>query len=88
MSDDEIRASQQCHSDDARKNAALKFVSEWEVCRGQVSREAVLRVRNAGYGDAEIVEIAANAAMVTLANCLECIAGSQVEPAATLGPSS
>jgi len=88
MSDDEIRASQRCHSDDAKKAAALKFVSELMVCRGEVSREAVLRVRNAGYGDAKIVEIAANAAMVTLAHCLECIAGNRPDPAATAGTSS
>lgn len=35
-------------------------------------------------GDAEIAEIAANAAMVTLANCFECIAGSQTQPAGGL----
>jgi len=77
MSEEEINTSQQCRSDDTRKAAALKFVNELVVWRGQVSREAVLAVRNAGYGDAEIVEIAANAAMVTLANCFECIADVQ-----------
>ena len=87
MNDDEIRAGQRCHSDDAKKTAALKFVSELVVWHGQVSREAILRIRNAGYGDAEIVEIAANAAMVTLANCFECIAGSQAEPDGATGPS-
>jgi hypothetical protein len=35
-------------------------------------------------GDAEIPEIAANAAMVTLADCSECMAGSQTEPAGGL----
>jgi hypothetical protein len=35
-------------------------------------------------GDAEIAGTAANAAMVTLANCFECIAGSQTEPAGGL----
>ena len=75
MTEGEIISSQCCQSDDARRAAALKFVSELVVWRGQISREAVLRIRNAGYGDAEIVEIAANAALVTLANCFECIAG-------------
>jgi AhpD family alkylhydroperoxidase len=83
MSEDEIRASQQCHSDDAKKTAALKFVSELVVWRGQVGRKIVRGMRNAGYGDAEIVEIAANAALVTLANCFECLAsglGDLAEP--------
>ena len=87
MSEDEIRASQRCHSDDAKVGAALEFVSELVVCRGRVSREAVLRIRNAGYVDAEIVEIAANAAVVTLANWFECIFGSQTEPTGTPGSS-
>ena len=81
MSEDEIEACQQCRSGDARRAAALKFVSELVVWRGQVSRAAVLGMRNAGYGDAEIIEIAANVAVVTLANCFACIVGR--EPIAT-----
>ena len=81
MSEDEIIDSQQCQSGDARRAAALKFVIELLVWRGQVSRAAVLTMRNAGYSDAEIVEIAANVTVVTQANCFECIAGAQ--PAAT-----
>ncbi len=77
MSEDEINASQQCRSGDARRAAALKFVSELVVWRGQVSREGVLGIRNAGYGEAEIIEIAANVAVVTLANCFACIVGKQ-----------
>ncbi len=80
MSEDEIRASQRCHSDDAKRTAAMKFACELVASRGQVSPEAVLRIRNAGYGDAAIAEIAANAWVVTLANCLECLAASQAEP--------
>jgi AhpD family alkylhydroperoxidase len=79
MSEDEIEASRQCRSGDARRAAALKFVSELVVWRGQVSRAAVLGIRSAGYGDAEIIEIAANVAVVTLANCFECIAGGQMD---------
>ena len=77
MSEDEIIDSQQCQSSDARRAAALKFVSELLVWRGQVSRAAVLTMRNAGYSDAEIVEIAANVAVVTLANCFAYIVGRQ-----------
>ena len=75
MSEDEIRNSQQCQSSDARRAAALKFVSELVVWRGQVNPAAVLGIRSAGYGDAEIIEIAANVALVTLANCFACIVG-------------
>ena len=77
MSEDEIIDSQQCQSSDARRAAALKFVSELVVWRGQVSPAAVLGIRSAGYGDAEIIEIAANVAVVTLTNCFACIVGRQ-----------
>ena len=86
MSEDEIRASQRCHSDDAKRSAAMKFVSDLVASRGQVSPEAVRRIRDAGYRDAEIAEIAAVAWVVTLANCLECIAASQAEPNGALAP--
>ncbi len=86
MSEDEIIDSQQCHSGDARRAAALKFVSELLVWRGQVSPAAVLGIRSAGYGDAEIIEIAANVAVVTLANCFECIAGGQMDNGDSPGP--
>ena len=86
MTEGEIITSQCCQSDDARRAAALKFVSELVVWRGQVTQEAVFRVRNSGYGDAEIVEIAAHVAMVTLANCFECIAGGQMDNGDSPGP--
>ncbi|MGO8814766.1 MAG: carboxymuconolactone decarboxylase family protein [Terriglobia bacterium] len=86
MTEGEIVSSQRCQSDDARRAAALKFVSELVVWRGQVTQEAVFRVRNAGYGDAEIVEIAAHVAMVTLANCFECIARSETQIVAAPDP--
>ena len=86
MTEGEIISSQCCQSDDARRAAALKFVSELVVWRGQISREAVLRIRNAGYGDAEIIEIAANVALVTLANCFECIAGGRMDNGDSPGP--
>jgi AhpD family alkylhydroperoxidase len=85
LSEDEIKASQQCRSSDARKAVALRFVSELVVWRGQVSQATVLGIRNGGYGEAEIVEIAANVAVVTLANCFECIVGSQRELGDALG---
>ncbi|MGO8814769.1 MAG: carboxymuconolactone decarboxylase family protein [Terriglobia bacterium] len=86
MTEGEITSSQCCQSDDARRAAALKFVSALVVWRGQVTQEAVFRVRNDGYSDAEILEIAAHVAMVTLANCFECIAGGQVDNSDSPGP--
>lgn len=86
MTEGEIISSQSCQADDARRAAALKFVSELVVWRGQVTKEAVLRIRNAGFGDAEIVEIAAHVAMVTLANCFECIPAGEMEVGGPLAP--
>jgi len=86
MTEGEIISNQCCQSDDGRRAAALKFVSQLVVWRGQVTQEAVFRVRNAGYGDAEIVEIAAHVAMVTLANCLECMPAGEMEVGGPLAP--
>jgi AhpD family alkylhydroperoxidase len=79
MSEEEIQASLHCHSDDALEAVALKFVGESAAWRGQFSPEGLNRMRRAGFSDAEIVEIAANAGVVTLANWFECLAGNRAQ---------
>jgi len=79
LSESEISASQQCHSEDPKRDTALKFVSELVVWRGLVGREAVSRVRAAHYRDEEIMEIAANAGLVTMVNGFERIAAERIE---------
>jgi uncharacterized peroxidase-related enzyme len=53
---------------DAKTQAALDFVKAvWET-KGKVSGDAIKAVRDAGYGDAEIIEMLGVMALATLAN--------------------
>jgi alkylhydroperoxidase family enzyme len=49
------------------------------VLRGQISDEGVLRVRAAGFDDAEIVEIVVNVALDISANYFNHVAGTEVD---------
>jgi uncharacterized peroxidase-related enzyme len=68
LSDAEIAASRDGHSDDAKANAALTFAVKVTQDRGAISDADFAAVRAAGYSDAEIVEIVAHVALNTLTN--------------------
>ncbi len=58
----------QFDSEDPKRAAALQFAHEvWER-RGHVSDEAFAKVREAGYSDAQILEIIATVVEATLTN--------------------
>jgi AhpD family alkylhydroperoxidase len=79
MSESEITACLESRSNDAKTDAGLKFVSQLALCRGRVNKDAVQRVRKAGYGEAEIVEIVANVAMEIFTNYFNHVAGTEVD---------
>jgi len=68
LSDDEILANRNGGSTDAKANAAVRFAAELTHKRGQVSDNAVQAVRQAGYSDAQIIEIIAHVALNTFTN--------------------
>ncbi len=70
LSDAEIAANRQGRSDDVKASAAVAFAVRLVQQRGAVSETDVAAVRNAGYGDGEIVEIIAHVALNTLTNYL------------------
>jgi AhpD family alkylhydroperoxidase len=78
LTEDEIIASRVSRSDDSKREAGLKFASRLALWRGKIDANEILHLRAAGYGDAEIAEIAANVAMGILVSFFSHLAGSEV----------
>ncbi len=67
---DELLANRAGASSDARRAAALSFVGALVEARGHVDPSAVLALREAGYGAAELVEIVLAVAVNVFTNYL------------------
>jgi uncharacterized peroxidase-related enzyme len=76
---EEIAASREAHSADAKRNAGLQFAQELVVERGMVPDAALQRVRAAGYTDGEIAEIVANVALNIFTNYFNHVAQTEVD---------
>ncbi len=68
LSGAEIEANRRGGSTDAKADAAVKFAVEIVRQRGGVGEASIAAVRDAGFSDAEIVEIIAHVALNTLTN--------------------
>lgn len=68
LSSDEVAASRDGRAPDARAAAALQFARAIVDRRGAVTEQEIARVRSAGFGDGEIVEIIAHVALNILTN--------------------
>ena len=79
MSEEEIRQAQGFESDDARREAGLRFVREVVETRGHPSDEAVNGAREAGYSDEEILEMVAHVALTTFSNYTNDLAGTEFD---------
>ena len=79
LKSEEIRASRESHSTEAKKNAGLQFAQAIVVQRGEVSASAVDSVRKAGYSDGEIVEIVSHVALNILTNYINHVAQTEVD---------
>ena len=75
----EIAANRRGSSTDVKAAAAVRFAAEIATSRGAVSANAVNAVRDAGYSDAEIVEIIAHVALNTLTNYVNEVLGTDVD---------
>lgn len=64
----ELAANRAGHSTDAKASAAVEFAVNIVNHKGQVNDLDVKAVRNAGYSDAELLEIVAHVALNTLTN--------------------
>jgi uncharacterized peroxidase-related enzyme len=84
LDDAEIAANRDGHSQDAKAEAALRFALQVVQARGHVTDAELSDVRQAGYSDAEIVEIVLHVALNTLTNYVNEVAGTAIDfPAIT-----
>ena len=83
LSDEEIADSRRGESPDRRTAAALRFVRRVVEYRGWVDQDEVTRLRDTGYGDAEIAEILAHVGLNLLTNYFNHVVETEVDfPAA------
>jgi len=76
---DELTQSRSARSSDRRRSAALQFAAAVLADRGAVTDAALAKVRAAGFGDAEILEIIAHVALNVLTNYVNNVARTAVE---------
>ncbi len=77
LNSDEIEANRAGNSQDAKAAVAVRFAKSLSENTGEVTTSELLEVRNAGYSDAELVEIITHVGMNLLTNILG--KASQVE---------
>ncbi len=75
----ELSANRAAKSSDPKAEAALRFVAEILATRGHVSDDALAKVRSAGYGDPELIEIVAHVALNTLTNYVNSVARTEID---------
>jgi uncharacterized peroxidase-related enzyme len=68
LSDAEIDANRDGGSTDAKADAAVRFAVKLTETRGHPSEQDVQAVKQAGYTDAQVIEIVLHAALNTLTN--------------------
>lgn len=79
ISDNALEACRLAESDDPKIDAALKFAKAIVKKRGSVGDDDFLKVRAAGYSDAEILEIVANVALYTFANYFNLVSRTEID---------
>jgi len=84
LSDQEIEANRRGRSSDAKADAAVAFAAAIVRERGHVSSDAIEAVRNAGYSDDQIVEIAVHVALNTLTNYVNEVFQTKIDFPVTL----
>lgn len=79
LSADDILAGRTGHSEDRRIKAALAFANDVLESRGKVSNQQLTAVRDAGFGDSEIVEIVASVVLGCFTNFLNNVADTDLD---------
>jgi uncharacterized peroxidase-related enzyme len=75
----EIAANRNGGSNDPKADAAVRFAASIARARGHVSDAAIRDVRNAGWSDAEVVEIVVHVALNTLTNYVNEVAQTEID---------
>jgi len=79
LGDAEIAAARAGTSSDAKAAAAVAFARALTAARGSVPPAEIEKVRTAGYGDAEILEIIAHVALNTFTNYVNEALGTEID---------
>ncbi|SPJ24589.1 carboxymuconolactone decarboxylase family protein [Palleronia abyssalis] len=79
LGDAEISANRAGGSSDPKADAAVRFVTKLVHERGRASDADVAAVKQAGYTEAEVVEIVAHVALNTLTNYLNEALGTPID---------
>jgi len=77
LSSDQVVDARRGTSPDRRVDAALRFARALLEGRGRVGDADVARLRKAGFGDAEVVELVATVALALCADYLNQVAGTE-----------
>jgi uncharacterized peroxidase-related enzyme len=79
LSEAEIAANRDGSSTDSKADAAVRFAVKLVKARGHVSDADVQAVRQAGYSDAQIIEIVLHVALNTLTNYVNEVAKTEID---------
>jgi uncharacterized peroxidase-related enzyme len=79
LDDDEMSANRKGSSKDPKAAAAVQFAAKVARERGRVSDEDLRAVKEAGYTDAQIVEIVAHVALSVLTNYTNVVANTDID---------
>jgi AhpD family alkylhydroperoxidase len=75
----ELHTNLSGQSGNRKTQAALDFVREILMTRGHVSEDSVQEMRDAGYTEAEIVEVIAHVGMSNFTNYFNHIAATEID---------
>lgn len=75
----EIAAARHGHSSDVKADAAVAFAKKVAELRGQVADADLAAVREAGFSDAQVIEIITNVALNTLTNLINNVAHTAID---------
>lgn len=79
LDDAEMTANRSGASNDPMADAALRFAVKLVRTRGHVTDEDVRAVKDAGYDDAQVVEIVQHVALNTWTNYLNLVADTEID---------
>ena len=79
LSDAEIAANRDGHSADVKADAAVGFAVKLVKARGHVSDADIKAVKDAGYDDAQVIEIVLHVALNTLTNYVNEVAKTAID---------
>ncbi len=79
LSDEEIALNRDGGSTDPKADAAVRFAVKVVNARGHVSDADIEDVKNAGYNDAQVIEIVTHVALNTLTNYVNEVAQTAID---------